>query len=87
VPTLNIKDEEVRRLAHQLATRTGQTMTEAVRQALREKLDREQARDRASRELVIQRVLERARATAARPLLDSRSADEIIGYDEYGVPK
>jgi antitoxin VapB len=28
-----------------------------------------------------------ARRCAALPVVDARSADEIIGYDEHGVPR
>jgi len=87
VPTLNIKDEEVRQLAHQLAARTGQTMTEAVKTALKEKLLRVQANDEAHKQRILNQVLERARALSKMPVLDSRTPDEIIGYDENGVPR
>ena len=44
LPPLNIKDPEVYRLARQLADRTGESMTEAVRKSLRERLTREEVR-------------------------------------------
>jgi antitoxin VapB len=84
--TLNIKDPEVRELARQLAERTGQTMTDAVKQALRQQL-RQAERQHGGGEHVIQRVLARARETAKLPILDPRSDDEIVGYDENGVPR
>jgi len=42
-PQLNIKDAEATRLARELAELTGETQTEAVRKALRERLEREKA--------------------------------------------
>jgi len=35
----------------------------------------------------IARVMEIARRVSAKPILDPRSPDEIIGYDEHGVPR
>ena len=42
-PQLNIKDAEATRLVRELAELTGETQTEAVRKALRERLQREKA--------------------------------------------
>lgn len=42
--SLRIKDEETCRLIHELAALTGETLTEAVRVAVREKLERELSR-------------------------------------------
>jgi hypothetical protein len=36
---------------------------------------------------LVARVMEIARRAADRPVLDPRSPDEIIGYDEQGVPR
>ncbi|MGH9412121.1 MAG: type II toxin-antitoxin system VapB family antitoxin [Terriglobales bacterium] len=84
---LNIKDEEVRALAKKLANATHQSMTEAVRTALQEKLERERAQDEKRRQRILRRVRELQREIAALPVLDPRSPDDIIGYDEYGVPE
>ncbi|HTY30130.1 type II toxin-antitoxin system VapB family antitoxin [Mycobacterium sp.] len=81
---LSIKDPEADRLARELAARTGETLTEAVVVALRERLARETGRTRAiplREELAAIR-----RRCAALPVLDTRSADEILGYDERGLP-
>ncbi|TAN23044.1 MAG: PSK operon transcription factor [Acidobacteria bacterium] len=87
MPALNIKDAEVRALAQQLAEVTHQTMTEAVKTALREKLESERARDEKHRQRILRRVHELQREIAALPVLDTRSEDEILGYDENGLFK
>ena len=82
---LSIKHPEADRLARELANRTGQSLTEAIVTALREKLEREERRQDSSLvHLKIRRIQERL---AALPVLDDRSADEIIGYDEHGLPR
>jgi antitoxin VapB len=85
MPTLNIKDGEVHRLASELARRTGESITTAVRVALQERLAHELKRNQTSD----RRAEERVRAAMARiaqlPVLDSRPADEILGYNESGV--
>ena len=48
-PQLNIKDAEATRLARELADLTGESQTEAVRKALRERLEREKAEREAAR--------------------------------------
>ena len=83
-PPLNIKDPEVYRMARQLADRTGQSLTAAVRQALREKLEREMRRD--ADPLLIDKLREISDRCAAEPILDSRTDDEILGYDDRGLP-
>ncbi len=81
---LSIKDPDADRLARSLAQRTGETLTQAVINALRERLEREQRKDQAV-ESVVEDVMEIGRHCAALPLLDERPADEILGYDENGL--
>jgi antitoxin VapB len=83
---LSIKDPEADRLARDLAQRTGESITQAVITALRERLVREQRKDEAIDSLVDE-VMDIGRHCAALPLLDARSPDEIIGYDEHGLPQ
>ena len=83
---LNIKDAEADRLARELAAATGETLTEAVLNALRERLSRQQKRRPPAR--TARDVLREARLRLSRlPVLDNRSADEILGYDETGLPR
>lgn len=78
--TLNIKDPEVHRLAHELARQRGTSATGAVREALREALERETA-DRAG---MVERLLEIAR-DARKHKEDFLTDDDL--YDEFGLPK
>lgn len=83
---LSIKDPEADRLARTLARHTGETLTDAVITALRERLEREQRKDQAI-ESVVEDVMEIGRHCASLPLLDARHPDEILGYDENGLPQ
>jgi len=83
---LSIKDPEADRLARAVAQRTGETLTQAVINALRERLAREMRKDEAIESLV-EDIMEIGRHCASLPLLDRRSADDIIGYDESGLPR
>ncbi len=82
---LNIRNPQAEALAAQLAKLTGETKTEAVIQALRERLERVR-RTRSKRGLT-QDLDEIALHCAALPLLDRRSDDQIMGYDEHGLPR
>ena len=81
---LNIKDEKAYRLARELSLLTGDTMTGVVIEALEQHLKREGERRRPG--WVRDRLMEIGRECAALEDRDLRSADEIVGYDEYGAP-
>lgn len=80
--SLSIKNSEAEELARELARETGVSLTRAVISALRAALLR--ARGRRTSTSVREAVLEVAGRCAALPDLDSRPADEILGYDERG---
>lgn len=83
---LSIKSQEADRLARELAQATGESITDAVVIAIRERLDRERRR-RGSRGDRFNARLKRMQERVAKlPVLDSRTPDEIIGYDEHGLP-
>ncbi len=81
---LNIKDDETDQLARELARQTGETLTEAIRTSLAERLQRVCGRNRAP--LLKDRLYEILDRIDRMPRLDDRSADEILGYDENGLP-
>jgi antitoxin VapB len=96
-PQLNIKDAEATRLVRELAKLTGETQTEAVRKALRERLEREKA----EREAVDARTAEDKRREfekvwakiqkiqdeVQRARLGENMLTEDDLYDENGLPK
>jgi antitoxin VapB len=82
---LSIKHPEADRLARELADATGETLTEAIINALRERLRREQGRARGPRLRDDIRAIRRR--CAALPVRDHRSSDQILGYDEKGLPR
>jgi antitoxin VapB len=83
--TLSIKHPEADRLARELAARTGETLTEAVIEALRERLIRVHGRSRGPS--VTEQLAAIGRRCATLPVLDQRTRDEILGYDERGLPR
>jgi antitoxin VapB len=82
---LNIRNEEAHRLACTLAKLTGESLTEAVVKALRERLQRESGESRGTD--LAEELMEIGRRCAALPVLDPRSPEEILGYDENGLPR
>jgi antitoxin VapB len=81
---LSIKSIQAEELARKIAAETGESLTGAIQKALEERLERikksQQNRALASQlDAILRRVDE-------MPDLDSRTPDEIIGYDEDGLP-
>lgn len=83
---LSLKDPQVDRLAREVADLTGETLTEAIRVALAERLAREQLR-RARSSGLAERLLELGRQTSALADLDPRSPEDILGYNDHGLPR
>jgi antitoxin VapB len=81
---LHIRDPEADRLARELAARTGQSITRVVVDALRDRLKREQGRTTFP---LRDEIMAISRRTAALPRRTGRTADEILGYDERGLPR
>jgi antitoxin VapB len=96
-PQLNIKDAEATRLARELAELTGESQTEAVRTALRQRLDREKD----ERENQAVRTAEGKRREVEKALAEIKKIQEEVRrlglvenmltdddlYDENGLPK
>lgn len=82
---LSLKDPETDRLAREVARLTGESLTEAVRTALAERLARERLRRGQPRKRLAEQLNALALECAALPDFDTRTPDEIIGYDENGM--
>jgi antitoxin VapB len=82
--SLNIKNPEAHRLARELAEVTGGTLTEAVTEALRDRLA--EARMKDSVDLLLKEVREIQAFVADLPDRDTRTPEEILGYDDRGIP-
>jgi antitoxin VapB len=82
---LNIRNPEAERLATELARRTGETKTEAVTKALRERLARiRRERSKRRRADELEAIAEHC---ANLPVLDARTPEEILEYDDRGLPR
>lgn len=82
---LSIKDPETERLARALARQTGETLTIATRRALEDRLRRVEGSSRKA--ALLEDLAASRRRWRALRVLDSRPADEIIGYDDDGIPR
>ncbi len=82
---LNIRNSETESLAAAVARLAGETKTEAVTKALRERLQRLR-KERTGRRLADE-LDEIALHCSRLPVRDARPPDEVIGYDENGVPR
>jgi antitoxin VapB len=82
---ISVKDPEVDRLAREVARRTGETLTTAILVALKERLARLKGKRRPR--TLREDLRDIGRRCAALPTLDDRAEDEILGYDERGLPR
>ena len=82
---LNIRNPETERLAAELARLTGETKTEAVTRAVRDRLDSLRL-SRRQRSLADE-LDTIGRHCASLPVLDSRTPEQMLGYDDQGLPR
>jgi antitoxin VapB len=81
---ISIKSMEAERLAREIAAKTGESLTGAIQKALEERLDRlKNHRRNQALTTQLDDILHRVDELPAR---DSRTEDEILGYDEHGLP-
>jgi antitoxin VapB len=81
---ISIKSIETERLAREVAAKTGESLTTAIQTALQERLER--LRQQRRSQIVTSQLEDILRRVDRLPVLDSRSPDEIVGYNEYGLP-
>lgn len=86
MPALNSKDPEVYDLAVELARRTHTSLTQAVKASLRESIARQRS-PHVDADRVVARVMRISDRISSRPVIDPRSPDEIIGYNDFGIPE
>ena len=81
---LCIKDAKADWMARELARATGETITQAVSVAVEERLARARRRKRGGR--LTDELDEIAKRCGALPVHDFHTPDEILGFDEHGLP-
>ena len=82
---LSIKSIETEHLAREIAAKTGESLTGAIQKALEERLERLNS-NRSSQTLAAQ-IDDILKRVDEMPDLDTRTPDEIIGYDDDGLPR
>jgi antitoxin VapB len=82
---LSIKNDTTERLARKVADATGETLTEAIQTALEERWARLKSKRR--NHILSSQLEDLLQRVDSLPTLDARSEDEILGYDEHGIPK
>lgn len=80
-----VEHPDINTLAIELTKYTGETIEQAVATALRERLDRERTNQQRT-ESLSDRLLRIGRECAALPILDQRSTEEILAYNDIGAP-
>jgi antitoxin VapB len=81
---LSIKNPVTERLARQVAKETGESITVAIQHSLEERLERLPNRRRGR--IMSEKLENILRRIDALPTLDKRPVDEILGYDQQGIP-
>jgi len=84
---LNIRNPVADRLAAEVAALSGETKTEAVIQALLQRLNHLRSSQSQETHQLAHQLDAIALQTAQLPCLDVRSPDDILGYDEHGLPR
>ncbi len=79
----SIKNDEADALLRELTALTNESLTDAVTQSLRERLRREKRRCHAPGVDRLQAAIDHM---LSLPVIDHRHPDEILGYDEHGLP-
>jgi len=84
---LSIKNTEVEQLARELARRRRVSVTEAIRQSLEREVARERLVQRDETSDLFQRLVAIADSAGNVPERENAlTDDEILGYDEFGIP-
>lgn len=82
---ISIKNPKTEQLARELSRETGESLTDAITNSLRDRLQR--LRGRRHAQSLVEEVDDILRRVDALPTLDTRTEDEILGYDPHGIPR
>jgi antitoxin VapB len=82
---LSIKDPETEQLARSLAQLTGENITTATKRAIEERLRR--LGGQARKEALLEDMAQIRRRWSEMQVVDDRAPEEILGYDEHGLPR
>jgi len=82
---MSIKNPEAEALARKVSAMTGENLTAAIVTALRERL--QHLENSNQRDSLAGQLNAIARRSAELPVLDQRTNEEIIGYDDQGVSR
>ena len=82
---LFIKNKATEQLARQVASETGESLTEAIQMSLQERWERLKRRRKGN--ILTEQIEDLLRRVDALPALDSRPENEILGYGEDGIPR
>ncbi len=80
---ISIRNSEAVNLAREMAEEQGVTITQIVTEALKEK--RRKVPVRFAQSAFVREIMEISERCSRLRVLDSRSEDEILGYDETGL--
>ncbi len=78
----SIKNDEADALLRELCDRTGESLTQAVMVSLSERLDRERLLTVSKRD----RIESAVAALRALPVVNDVSPDDVLQWDEIGLP-
>ncbi|MEK8016164.1 MAG: type II toxin-antitoxin system VapB family antitoxin [Candidatus Parabeggiatoa sp.] len=81
---LTLNHPEANNLVKELISYTGETLTQAVLNALREKIQKEKEKRKHTVSMK-EELLQIGKECAALPILDNRTPEEILGYNNNGV--
>jgi antitoxin VapB len=87
---MSIKNVRAERLVREVAKKTGESLTDAIVHSLEERLERlkdKELSEAKGRETDTRSAIEQlCHYCQTLPDLDSRSSNEILGYDSQGLP-
>ena len=81
---LSIRNPRAEQLAREVAAESGENLTQAVIVALEERLQRVRGRHVATD--LVSEIMDVSRRCQDLPDQDTRTVEEILGYDSDGVP-